>query len=477
MASIKRNFLYNCTITAGTYIFPMLTYPYVSRVLGVTNIGICNYVDSIINYFILFSALGVTTLGIREIAKAKNDQKQLNTVFSSFVSFNVILTIISILSLSCLTAFVPFFEQYRPFIFIGIAKLLMSAFLIEWFYQGMSNFRYITIRFLIVRMLYVIGVFTFVHSKDDSAIYYLLSSGMVVINACINWTHSRRFVRLSFKDVNLRLYVLPIVSYGVYSILTSIYTSFNVVYLGSVTNNTEVGYFTTATKLYTILMGAFTAFTTVMVPKVSELLGSGDNDSLKRIAEKTFDTIFAFMIPVIIISCCYAPLIIHIIAGEGYDGAIIPFRIITVLFLVIALEQIIIQQYLMAITNSHCIVLLSSIGATVGTICNIFLVGKLASIGSAIAWSSSEIVILCSSLYFFKKHFNMQLPALKLLKYLIAYLPMLAIYIVWHDQSISIGTVAAITAMLLWFCIVNIKFMHNEVALSIINKVRFWKLK
>ena len=282
MSNIKRNFAYNLILTIAGYVLPLLTYPYISRVLGVVNIGLVNYVDSIINYFVLFAMLGISSLGVREIARVKDDLIKCKEVFSTLLGVNVVLTLFSVVLLLCMTYMVEYFHPYREYLLIGIMKLVFSAFLLEWFFQGMSDFKFITIRSLIIRALYVILVFLFVRAKDDLGIYYFLTVLTIVINAVVNFWYSKRYVSFSFKFLNLRPYLLPVISYGFYRILTSMYTTFNVTYLGSVSDVAQVGYFVTATKLHAILMGIFTAFTTVMVPHVSELLAKSEYGRHKK---------------------------------------------------------------------------------------------------------------------------------------------------------------------------------------------------
>lgn len=470
MASVKRNFLYNLILTGGNYIFPLFTYPYISRVLGVEKIGVCNFVDSIINYFVLFAALGVGSLGVREIARVKDDKMKMNETFSSLSSFNILLTLISIAILLFVTFSVSSLAQYRPFLLIGILKLLLSSFLIEWFFQGISDFKYVTMRSLLVKTVYVVTIFLFIHDKNDSETYYLLTCLLVVINASINWCHSKKFVKFSFKSIHWKIFIIPILSYGFYRILTSMYTSFNVLYLGLTTNDVQVGYYTTATKLYGMLMSVFTAFTTVMIPKISELVGKGDYETIREIANKTFDVVFASTIPMLIFCWCYAPMIINIIAGKGYEGAILPFRIVMVLLIIIVLEQIIIQQFLMAIRDSNCILILSATGAIVGVLLNIVLVTSLQSIGSAIAWSVSEFIMLIISLFFFFKYMKMILPYKRLLLFFVLFIPYMGVYYVIGEQAINIKFALSLLVMFVWFYIVNVKIMKVDVFISMRNR-------
>jgi len=403
MANLKVNFSYNLTLTVCNNLFPLITYPYVSRILGVERIGMCNYVDGIINYFILFSTLGIGSYGVREIAKYKFDPERKSFVFSNLMAINVVGTIIAMFSLVCATIFLPQLQSYRDFLWLGIIKLMLNMFLIEWFFQGIQEFKYITIRSVLVRLVYVIGVFVFVHTKNDVLIYYSLTVAVTLINAVVNWRYSKKFIRLSFKNLQISLFITPVLAFGYYRLLTSMYTSFNLVFLGFSSGDTEVGYFSTATKLYSILMGAFTAFTTVMVPKVSEMLAYGEKKKLQIMANKTFSLLTIISLPIIIFSLFCAEDIILLLSGPGYEGANTPFRIVIFLLLIIGMEQITIQQFLMASSSSKSIAIVSTVGAVVGFFLNLLITPRLGAVGSSISWGISELAVLVTGLYLLKK--------------------------------------------------------------------------
>lgn len=162
MSNIKKNFLYSSILTTANYIFPFLTYPYVSRVLGVHNIGICNFVDSIINYFILFSMMGIAATGIREIAKSKNNPENRNRIFSSLFILNTISTTIALIILIISIYSVPKLYEYKELMYIGALKLVCNYLLIDWLYRGLEEFKYVTIRTIIVKCIYVGAVFIFI---------------------------------------------------------------------------------------------------------------------------------------------------------------------------------------------------------------------------------------------------------------------------------------------------------------------------
>ena len=347
MPSVKKNFAYSSVLTLSNYIFPLIVFPYVSRVLGVANIGICNFVDSIIQYFIVFSTLGISTLGIREIAKNKYDYKSRSHVFSALVIINFLSTLIAIAALLLCIYYVPQFYEYKILFLVGAAKLFFNFSLIEWLYKGVENFRYITNRSIIVRLIYVISIFLFVRQREDYIVYYSLTCVTIIINAFINIIHSRKIVTFFFHGIKLRPYLFPVFVLGLYQIVTSLHTTFNTVFLGFISTEEEVGYYTTSNKLFLIIIALFTAFTGVMMPRMSSLIADEKIDDFKNYINKSFYVLIEFSIPIIIFAIIYTPEIVKIIAGDGYEGAISPMRISIPLIFIIGYEQIQVIQVLM----------------------------------------------------------------------------------------------------------------------------------
>ena len=403
MASLKKNIFYSGILTTANYIFPLITYPYVSRILGVDNIGICNFVDSIIHYFLIFSALGIGTVGIREIAKNKGDKERLQKTFSQLFTINTITTSIAVILLLVAMHTVPKLQENYELMWIGVLKLVFNYLLIEWLFKGLEDFKYVTNRTILVRCLYVLSVFIFVKNTEDLNVYYFLTSATVVVNAIINLLYARRVVQFKFCFSSLKGFSKSVGILGVYNILTSMYTTFNVAYLGFVSSDTQVGYYTTSTKIHTIILMVFTAVTNVMMPRIASILSEKRYDEYKLLIRKSIYILFIFAVPCIILIELLAPLIINIIAGAGYEGAILPLRIIAPLVLIIGIEQILVTQSLMPMGKDKYILFNSIIGALVGVLSNILIVPSLQSVGSAIAWLSSEFAVMLSAYYFLRK--------------------------------------------------------------------------
>ena len=422
MANLKKNFFFSALLTLANYIFPLITYPYVSRVLGVSNIGICNFVDGVVDFFIMFSMMGITVVGVREIATTKGDRTTLDRTFSSLLSLNAITSLLAAAALTAGIFLVPKLHAYKEMMFIGVVRLLSNFLCIEWLFKGMEDFRYITIRSILIKSLFVVSVLVFIKKPEDYSVYYLLFSLTFLANAAVNLVYSRRSVSFSLKDVRFQGLAGPFFLMGLYTVMASLYTSFNSIYLGFVSSETQVGYYGTAAKIYGMVIALFSAFTAVMLPRMSAVLAEGREEEFRGIVQKVLRVLFCLGVPVILLMETEAPDIIRIISGAGYEGAIVPMRILTPLVLVIGIEQVLVLQTMMPKKYDREVLLNSVIGAIVGISLNILLVRRLQSVGSSIVWLSSELVVLAGAVWVVSRKAKIRFPLRELLVEIAKYL-------------------------------------------------------
>ena len=402
--SIKKNFAYKSVLTLSTYLINFITFPYVARVLGVERIGLVNFVDNTVNYFLLFATMGVGLLGVREIAAVKEDKKRRDQVYSSVLALNLLFTLVSLgIYLLCVVT-IPKLCQYDELFYIGTAKILFTVFLVEWFFTGVENFRYITLRSILIKVLYIISVFLFVRDTSDYRLYFILTVGVVVLNALINQLYIREFVRVRWNNIQLFKYLKQNVTLGIYTLMTSMYLTFNVMYLGLVSNNTEVGYYTTAFKLYSVVLGFFTAFTNVMLPRMSSLLANGEKDRFQELVIRSFSVMSTCCIPLILCSMIMAPQIVYILSGPGYEGAILPMRIIMPAAFAVGVAQVLAIQVLMPMKKDKVLLVASIIGAVVSLLINLLVVPYIESVGSAVVLLCSEAVVTGAYLWYVLSH-------------------------------------------------------------------------
>lgn len=473
-SSVKRNFIFSTVLTVSNYIFPFIIYPYITRVLGVNNLGICNFVDSIINYAVIISTMGIMSVGTREIATARKSPLRLNATFTSLFIITLITTVVATVALTVAIYSVEQLYINRRLLFIGMIKLWGNFFLIEWFYRGMEDFRYITIRTIAVKILFIAAMFVLVHHADDYPVYYLLLCLSMVGNAVFNCWRCASLVRFRY---DFKLFISlwkPYLIIGFYLILNSMYINFNVVYLGFVQNDAQVGLYTTSTKIFQIILALYTAYTSVVMPHASSLLSERRTDEFKRLISKSVDGLMLFSIPAALFLGIFSGGIIGLIAGPEYTGAVVPMQIEAPLLFIIGYEQILVIQILMPLCRDRAILFNSLIGAATGLIFNLLLVKTMASSGSALTWAAAEIAVLISAQYFASRYTGLRFPLGKLARNLAWYLPAVATAIAFSAWSPFTPIVTMLWGMLffvVYFIIIQHSVLHNEIYMEAYGRI------
>lgn len=471
--SLKKNVLYNTFLTGANYIFPLITFPYISRVLGAETLGQNEFAIRIVGYFLLFASMGIATVGTREIAKCGDDRAKRSEVFSSILFLNLLTTGIVLLVYLLSIFFFPYFSSVKDLLLIGTLQIFFTPFLIEWLYKGVEDFPYITKRSLAVRVIYVVSLFIFVREKSDIAIYFLLTVLSMVLNALFNWGYKRKYVVVTLKKINIRRFVKPYFTFGFYSLLTSMYISFNVVFLGMVSTPIEVGYYSAATKLFSVILAFFTSFSAVMMPRMSSMFSQNDSEHASRLIYQSFELLFPVSLTLILLGEIFAPEIIYILSGDGYEGAIVPMRIILPLIFVIGLEQILIVQILTPLRKDKAIFTNSVIGSIVGLLLNFLLVPHLNSIGSALVWCCSELAVLSSASYFIMKYIGNVLPTKLLMKNIISFL-LLAVIVFFIKNilngNIYVCLIVSAVVVCMYVLLTQYFVLRNGLFVTIINK-------
>lgn len=464
MPSLKKNFFYSALLTVANYLFPLITYPYVSRVLGVSNIGICNFVDSIVNYFIMFSMMGITTVGVREIAASRGERSRKDSVFSSLLSLNAATSLVSAALLVAAIFLVPALYAHKELMGIGVIRLLANFLCMEWLFKGLEDFRYVTLRTVFIRLLYVAAVFIFVRKPEDYGVYYLLLCLTFVGNALVNVLYSRRFVSFTFRNLSLRGVTGPFFLIGLYTLMASMYTSFNVTYLGFTSTAEQVGYYSSATKIFGMVIALFTAFTAIMLPRLSAVVSEGREEEFKRIVLKVLRVLFCLGVPIVLLMEAEAADIIRIISGKGYEGAVTPMRIISPLILVIGMEQVYVLQTMLPKKYDREVLVNSVIGAVVGVGLNVLLVGSLEAVGSAVVWLMAEMAVLTASVIVVSRKAGIRFPAGALLSELVRNLPLAAVltFIPGMSAPFYVRFILAAALTVVYFLLLNLVVAPNR---------------
>ena len=266
----------------------------------------------------------------------------------------------------------------------------------------------------------------------------------------------------------------PFAIMGLYAILTNMYTTFTTAFLGFKSGETHVGYFSTATKIFSILISLYTAFTGVMLPRMSSLLSEGRHEQFRLLLNKSVNILMTISIPLIIFSTFNAPDIINVIAGNGYEGAILPMQICMPLIFIIGYEQITIVQGLLPLKKDKAVLINSVIGAFIGIVGCFVLIPNLQSIGASLVWLSSEICVLLSAGLFMWKYEKIKFPFSKLIKMLLLHVPLCFVFIFTYNIHCGIFFRLLTNSIILFvYCFILQYFiMKQDFVINIINNVR-----
>lgn len=444
---LKKNIAYKGLLTFSNYIIGFVTFPYITRVLGPANFGLVNFALNTVDYFLLFATMGIATIGTREIAAARNDKAKLDSAFSKILGVNLTFTVITLLIYFLSILLIPKLYENRELLYIGSAKIIFNAVAVECFFTGIENFRYITYRSLAIKLLYVASVFILVKTQSDYKLYFFLTILSIVFNSLINFIYAHRFVSWNIREAGSKTYIKQNLRLGVYSIMTSMYITFNVMYLGLVSTDAEVGLYSSAVKLYYVAVSLFSAFTQVMMPRVSSLLSEGNRKAINTYMHKSFSLVFIISLPLIIISEFFAPVFINIMSGPGYEMAVIPMRILMPALFCVWISQVIAIQAFVPMHKDNVLLMASLSGGILAIIINIILTPKMASIGTALTLLICEITVTLIYIFTCKAKHLIPLPSLYFIsKNIIKAIPyfIICIIISYYDTGILGATATCI---------------------------------
>ena len=320
--NIGVNMALNVFKTALSIVFPLITYPYALRVLGVERIGAVSYVQSIINYFSLFAMLGVSSYAIREGAKIRDDKKSLTTFSNEVFTINIITTAISYLALTISILFVEKFSAYTILFIISSGIILFNTLSVDWINTIFEDYAYITIRSIFINMLSMLILFVFVKKPEDYYIYAALHTVTTGTICLTNWIYCRRYVKLKITlSPNFRRHLKKLIILFANALAISIYVNFDTTMLGWIKGDYAVGLYSASTKIYSVIKGLMIAVYSVTIPRLAAFIGQSDMTGFKKLYMKLWSGLSILLIPAGIGLASLSKEIILLFGGESYRDA------------------------------------------------------------------------------------------------------------------------------------------------------------
>lgn len=392
--SLKLNFIMNAILTMSSFIFPLITFPYVSRILFATGTGKISFASSVISYFALFAQLGIPTYGIRACAKVRDDKEKLTRTVHEIFFINFVCTILSYGVFIAALLTVPRLQQDRTLFIITSFTLFFNAIGMEWLYKALEQYTYITVCSLIFKVISVIAMFLFVHEQSDYVIYGAISVFASAASNMFNFINLHRFIGMRpVGNYNFKQHLKPIFVFFAMSCATTIYTNLDTLMLGFMKTDADVGYYNAAIKIKNILVSIVTSLGTVLLPRASYYVEHGMRKGFHRITCKAINFVFLIATPLMIYFMLFAREGIFFLSGDAYEGSILPMQIIMPTLLFIGLSNIMGIQILVPLGKEKVVLYSEIAGAVVDLIINWILIPSMASAGAAIGTLVAEAVV------------------------------------------------------------------------------------
>ena len=405
--SIKKNFLYNAFYNVLTLIIPLVTTPYISRIMGAERIGIYSYAYSIATYFGLFILLGLNNYGNRTIASVRDDKNQLSKTFCSIYAMQLIMSLIVIV---IYVTYVLFLASDQLMAWIQLIYLISVALDINWFFFGMEQFKLTVTRNTIIKILNLIFIFILVKSKSDLYIYGLIMVCGPLLSQFILWMFIKKYVM--FKKVSLSdigQHIKPNLILFIPVIAISLYTIMDRVMLGMMSSMTEVVYYENSNKLTQIPVMAISSLGTVMLPRISNMISNGKKEESIRYIQKSLIVSVLLSTSMAFGLCAVSNEFVPIFYGSGFDKCKDVISILVLSSIFISWANVIRTQYLIPNKKDKIYIVSVFLGAIVNVGINFVLIPKLMSIGAAIGTICAEFIVCAYQTYKVRNELDIKL--------------------------------------------------------------------
>lgn len=405
--SLKVNYLYSLAGTLAGILFPLITFPYTSRILEADGIGQVGFFTSIISYISLFTSLGIPIYAIREIAKVRDNLTEMNRTAIEILILHTIMTLIAYLIVALFCIYVEKISLDIALFLILSASIFLNTIGCEWFYKGIEDFKYITIRGIVVRIVYVILLFCFVHDKSDVLVYALLTVLGTVGNNVFNFVRLRKYIHIklvSLEDICVSRHVIPAVRIFALNLVISLYLNLDTVILGFLKDSRSVGYYEAANRVSKLLLGVVQSLQTIMIPRFSYLANENTMDKFYSLCQKVIDFVITISIPFGIGLFVLAPTLIHLFCGSSYEPAIVTLEIISPIIILISLSGIPCFQILYPLGHEKLAILSTATGALANLLICFLFIPSLAHNGAAIATACGEAVVTITMFIYGRKY-------------------------------------------------------------------------
>jgi O-antigen/teichoic acid export membrane protein len=416
---MSKNYFYNVLISVTNILFPILTFPYASHILGPAGIGKVQFVISFAQYFALFAALGIPLYGITETARFKENKNDLSKVFSELVLLHTLVGLIFSIIYFSVILLHPFF---KPDIHLYMAAgliILLGFTSVDWFYSGIEKYSLIAFRSVFIKLLAVISLYVLVKSAGDYFNYLLILLFSLLGNNFISLLLIGRHTKLKLRGISFKKHLKPVMYILGSNIAINMYTIWDMILLGFLSNAKTVGLYFAAVKLVKIAIPFIISMGTSIIPRLTQKFNHNDISGVKHLLSESFHFTVLIAVPLVVGMALLAPEFVETFSGKEFNTATSTMQVLSILPLVIGLGHFFSMQILVPAGLNHQMFLSTLAGAACSLFLNLLLVPFFDAVGAGIANISAELIVTGLYFYYVRKNFSFDIKWNLLLKALI----------------------------------------------------------
>lgn len=401
--SVQFNFIMNAILTVSSFVFPMITFPYASRVLLVENYGKVTFATSVLTYFAMFAALGIPNYGIRACARVRDDKVKLSRTAQELMLINLITSAITYVAFFVSLIFVKRFQQDSTLLIINSVSILLNTLGVTWLYSALEQYSYITVRNIVCKIISIILMFIFVHNPSDYVIYGAIAMVASGGSNLLNFLNLRKCIILKpVGNYHFKQHLKPIFIFFATSVAISVYTNLDTVMLGFMTDDIQTGLYGASVKVKNLLTGVVSSLGNVLLPRLSLYVSNQESDKFYETLSKVLNFLLLISLPLTIYFVFYSRTSILLFSGVEYEGATLPMQLLMPTVFLIAISGLTGNQMLVPLGRERVVMTSVICGALVDFGLNWIFIPKWGAAGAAAATLVTEFVVLAIQLFFLR---------------------------------------------------------------------------
>lgn len=467
MKSIKKNYFYNLCYQILLVITPLITTPYISRILNAGGVGTYSYAVATAQYFVTIAIWGSSLYGQREISYVQTDFVERSRVFWSIVAFRFVMVVFAYV---CYLFFSHWIQNDGYLKYVVSLNIINVFFDITWFFQGLEEFGRIVLRNSIFKIIDIFLIFTLVKQEDDLLIYALIICGSTFIGSLSLWFYLPKFITIvSIKNIRILKRIPVITSLFIPTIAIQVYTVLDKFMIGFITRDfNQNGCYEQSERIAKMALTMVTALGSVMFPRIGMYYSRNESNNLQEKMYGSYRFVWFLSVPLCLGLAGISDNVIPWFLGSGYELAIPLLKIFSILVLAIGFSNVTGIQYLIPTKRQKLFTKAVSIGAIVNVVMNLFLIPQEGAVGAAIASVTAETIIAGLLIIWTRKEFAIERIIDMGKNYIIAGSIMYAILKFegrWLSASFANSMIMIVTGMVIYFLILillrDIFFMQN----------------